>query len=160
MTCHLFVASHHLNQCWLNDNSSVSQLFSSSSEQPEQSILACKPEQPTVSCIAIFHKYCCNIKHKILAGMLLICKNTTMQVYVAWISTYYVLCTKAYDTLGVCSGLPLVHDKLLGVPAFVRATYWLFRNKIQWNSNQSTCLRDNVLRHIICKVTITISPWK
>ena len=37
--------------------------FSSSGEQPEQRILACEPKQPSVNCIAIFHKYCCYIKH-------------------------------------------------------------------------------------------------
>ena len=37
--------------------------ISSSGEQPKQCILAHKSEQPTAGCIAIFHKYCCYIKH-------------------------------------------------------------------------------------------------
>ena len=44
-------------------NSTVSQLFSPSCEQPEQRILAHMTEQPTTGCIAIFHKYCCYTKH-------------------------------------------------------------------------------------------------
>ena len=36
--------------------------FLPSGEQPEKWILAYKSEQPTVGCIAIFHKYCCSIK--------------------------------------------------------------------------------------------------
>ena len=34
-----------------------------SDEQREQRILAQQSEQPTAGCIAIFHKYCCYIKH-------------------------------------------------------------------------------------------------
>ena len=44
-------------------NRPVSQLFSSSSEQPEQGVLAYKSEQQTAGCIAIFDKYFCYIKH-------------------------------------------------------------------------------------------------
>ena len=45
-------------------NSSVSKLFSPSGEEPEQRIYVHKWEQPTADCIAIFHKYCCYIKHR------------------------------------------------------------------------------------------------
>ena len=48
----------HLNTIVLFHNS-----FCPSSEQPKQHILAYKSEQSTASCIAIFHKYCCYIKH-------------------------------------------------------------------------------------------------
>ena len=54
--------------------------------------------------------------------MLLICQNTTMQVYEAWNRRYY-----AYEKrLAVCSGLSLVHEPL-GAPVFVRLAYciWL-----------------------------------
>ena len=40
--------------------------ISSSGEQPEQRILACKPEQTTVGCIAIFHKYFCYKKQGVI----------------------------------------------------------------------------------------------
>ena len=51
--------------------------------------------------------YCCYAKHGGFTtnltlrnhwGMLLMCQNTTMWVYGAWIKTYYVLCSKAYNT--------------------------------------------------------------
>ena len=32
--------------------------------------------------------------------MLLMCQNTTMSVYGAWIKTYYVLCSKTYSGFG------------------------------------------------------------
>ena len=37
--------------------------FSPAGEQPEQSILAHKSEQPTAGWIGIFHKYFCYMKH-------------------------------------------------------------------------------------------------
>ena len=46
-----------------NCNSPCSQLFSPSSEQPEQHILAYKSEQTTAGCIAIFPKHCCYIEY-------------------------------------------------------------------------------------------------
>ena len=33
-------------------------------------------------------------------GMSLMCQNTTMRVYGAWIKTYYVLCSKTYSGFG------------------------------------------------------------
>ena len=65
-------------------------------------------EQPTAVCITIFHKYCCyiiyggNIRtllYGILGGMLLVCQNTTVWVYGAWIKKYYILCSKINRTL-------------------------------------------------------------
>ena len=44
-------------------NSPVSQYFPPSGEQPEQSLLSLKSEQPTATCIAILDKYCCYVKH-------------------------------------------------------------------------------------------------
>ena len=91
-----------------------------------------KSEQPTVGWIAIFHKYCCYIKHGgIIAnltqwnprGMLLIW-YTSMRIYGAWNSIYYVLCTKTYDTFGVCFRVLLIRDRPLGAPVFVRLAYW------------------------------------
>ena len=83
--------------------------FSLSGEQPEQRILVHKSEQPTASCIAIFHKYWWYIKHGGIItnlnpwnpwGMLLICQNATVQVCGARIRIYYVLCSKTYSTFG------------------------------------------------------------
>ena len=51
-------------------------------------------------------KYCCYTKRggvitnwppEIIAGMLLICQNTTVRVYGAWIIIYYALCSKTYS---------------------------------------------------------------
>ena len=36
--------------------------------------------------------------HEIIGGMLLMCQNTTMRAYVAWIKTYYILCPKTYSS--------------------------------------------------------------
>ena len=44
-------------------NIPFSQLLSPSGEKLEQRIRAFKSEQPTAGCMAIFHKYCCYIKH-------------------------------------------------------------------------------------------------
>ena len=41
--------------------------------------------------------------YKIIGGMLLMCQNTTMQVYGAWIKTYHVLCPKTYSSFGYVS---------------------------------------------------------
>ena len=38
-------------------------------------------------------------------GMLPICENTTRQVNAAWITRYWVLCSKTYNTLHSCAGL-------------------------------------------------------
>ena len=86
-------------------NIPVSKLFFPSGKQLEQCILAYKSEQPTAHCIAIFHKYCCYIKH---GGII---TNLTMKslgyvtdmskyhkVYGAWIWLYYILCLKKYGT--------------------------------------------------------------
>ena len=74
--------------------------FSSSPEQPGQRILAHKSEQPTADCIAIFHKYCCCIKHGGImtnlnlwnpCGYVTDMPKSTMCVCGAWIRIY-VLC--------------------------------------------------------------------
>ena len=64
---------------------------------------------PTAGCITIFHKYAAAIQnmgilqqiwlYEIIEGMLLMCQNTTMRVYGAWI-TYYILCQKTYSDFG------------------------------------------------------------
>ena len=38
--------------------------------------------------------------YEIIGGTLLMCQNTTMWVYGAWIKTYYVLCSKTYSSFG------------------------------------------------------------
>ena len=38
--------------------------------------------------------------YEIIGGMLLMCQNTTMRVYGAWIKTYHVLCPKTYSSFG------------------------------------------------------------
>ena len=51
-------------------------------------------------------------------------QNATIQVYGTWIKTYYILCSKAYiATLTMCYNPPLVRDKLLGAPTFVKLVY-------------------------------------
>ena len=66
MACCLVAPSHYLNHCWLiiYDHTIVlfHTEFSPSGEQPAQHILAHKLKQPTASCTAIFHKYCCYTK--------------------------------------------------------------------------------------------------
>ena len=64
----------------------------------------------SAGCIVIFHKYCCYIKYGgiiikfdstksfMIGGISLICQNTTMRVYGAWIRIYKVLCSKTYST--------------------------------------------------------------
>ena len=52
------------NQALASDQfNDVEQLFSPSTGEPEQHIFAHKLVQPTAGCRAIFHKYCCSIKH-------------------------------------------------------------------------------------------------
>ena len=48
-----------------------------------------------------------------------------MRVYGAWIKRYRVLCSKRIVPRAVCYKFPLVHNKLLGAPAFVRLIYTL-----------------------------------
>ena len=60
--------------------------------------------------------------YKIIWSMLVTCENTTMWVYGAWIKTYYALYPKTYN-LEMCHNQPLIHDKLLGVPASVKLVY-------------------------------------
>ena len=62
-------------------------------------------KQPTTGCIAIFNKYCCCTKRGGITtnltrnhwGMLLMCQNTTMRVYGAWVKFYYASCPKTYS---------------------------------------------------------------
>ena len=63
--------------------------------------------------------------YEIIGGMLLMCQNTTMQVYEAWIKTYYVYVQKHIVALENCHNPPLVRDKPLGVPASVKLVYSL-----------------------------------
>ena len=59
-------------------------------------------------------------------GMLLMCQNTIMWVYGAWIKTYYVLCPKTYIvTLEICHNQPLGRNKPLGAPVSVKLVYWI-----------------------------------
>ena len=83
--------------------------------------------------LAIFHKYCCYIKHGgILTNLnlwspwrvLLICESATVRVCDAWIRIYYVLCSKHIAPLAVWSGRTLVRDGPLGAPVFVRLAYF------------------------------------
>ena len=87
-------------------------------------------EQWTASWTAIFHRYCCYIKYwclityltyEILGGISLICRNATMRVYEAWLRIFFVLCIKTH--LAACSGPPLVRDRPLGAPAFLKLAY-------------------------------------
>ena len=57
--------------------------------------------------------------YEIIEGMLLMCQNTTMRVYGAWI-TYYILCQKLIATLAMCHNPTLVRNKPLGAPASVK----------------------------------------
>ena len=114
-------------------NSPVSQLFFPIDEQHEQHILAHKSQEPMACCRVIFHKYCCYINHEciitnwslyeILGGIFLLCQNTTMRVYGAWIRIYCFYVQKHKAPLAVCSNLLLVHEKPLGLTTFVRLTY-------------------------------------
>ena len=74
--------------------------FSSSGEQPQQCILAYKSEQPTVDCIAIFHKCCCCIKYGGIIRNLTLWNLWGYVTYIsiyhtkgAWIIIHYVLCS-------------------------------------------------------------------
>ena len=140
--------------------------FSPSGEQPEQRILAYKSEQPTAGCIVIFHKYYCYIKYggiitnltmKSLVGWLLIGQSTTMWVYGAWIRLYYVLCLKTYSKtpLGALFWTPLVHNRLLGVPVFVR----LVEPLCEWVFDGISCARQNYLFLLILS-NVNDSPYK
>ena len=57
---------------------------------------------------------------EIIGGMLLMCQNTPIQVYGAWIQTYYILCSKTYSSFG---NVWLVRDKPLGAPTSVKLVY-------------------------------------
>ena len=109
-------------------NSPVSQFFSPSSEQPKQCIIASKSEQPSASCIEIFHKYCWYIKHwgiitnynKFINSLGLchwhfkIPHCRYMEHGLEYIMFYV---QNHMAPLAVCSGPPLVHDKLLEAAA-------------------------------------------
>ena len=51
--------------------------------------------------------------------MLLMCKNSTIRVYGAWIKTYKVLCPKHIETLAICQNQAVVRDKPVGAPPSV-----------------------------------------
>ena len=56
--------------------------------------------------------------------MLLMCQNTTIRVYGAWVKIYYVLCPKTYIAASAkYHNPPLVRDKPLGMPASVKLVY-------------------------------------
>ena len=90
--------------CNYATNSPVSQFVSSSSEQTQKLVLACKAEQPAVSCIATFHKYCCyknmGVSYQIWLNQILRVWYwyNKMQQCGIWSMDGQILCTKAYDT--------------------------------------------------------------
>ena len=51
------------------------------------------------------------------------CQNTTMRVYGAWIKYIMLYVQKHITPLVMCYNPPLVRDKPLGVPAFVKLIY-------------------------------------
>ena len=86
----------------------------------------------TVGCIAIFHKHCCYTKHAGIItdftlrnhwGILLMCQNITMWVYGAWIKYVSSYVKKHIVHLAMCYNPPIVRDKPLGAPAFVKLVY-------------------------------------
>ena len=108
-------------------NSPVSKLFFPSSDQPNNVYQLISQIKTTVGCIAIFHKYCCYIKHSgiitnlILGGILLICQYNKMRIYGAWIRIYFVLCSKTYNTF---RNLFLSCANLRQTPSFVRLAFY------------------------------------
>ena len=61
--------------------------------------------------------------YEIIVGMLLMCQNTKMRVYGAYIKTYFALCPKTYCSLEMWHNQPLVRDKPLGETASVKLVY-------------------------------------
>ena len=57
--------------------------------------------------------------------MLLMCQNTTMWVYGAWIKIDYVYVQQHIAALEKCHNPLLVRDKLLGAPTSVKPVYCL-----------------------------------
>ena len=113
------------------DNSPVSQLFLPWWWAPRTTYISSEV-RTAAGCIAIFQKYCCYIKHGSIItnltlwnpwGILLICQNTTMWVYGAWIRMYYVLCSKTYSTSRNLFKLIASSRQPLGVLTFVRLAY-------------------------------------
>ena len=105
-------------------------IFPLAVSSPNIVYLAHESEQPTAGYIAIFHKYCCYIKH---GGI-----TTNFSWWIPW--GYVTDMSKChcvehgltYDTfyfkkhiapLVVCSGSTLVRDGTLGAPLFVRLAY-------------------------------------
>ena len=75
-------------------------------------------------------------------GMLLMCQNTTMQVYGGWIKTYHVLCPKTYTAaLETCHNRPLVRDKPPGAPACVKLVYSC--TEMAWFSCDVTVMKNS-----------------
>ena len=63
--------------------------------------------------------------YEIIRDILLMCQNTTMRVNGAWIKVYYIFMLKKYIAfLAMCYNPPLVHDRPLGAPVFVKLAYW------------------------------------
>ena len=77
------------------------------------------------------------------------CQNTTMRVYGAWIKPYYI--QKHIGPKAVGYNLPLVHDKPLGVAAFVKLVYW--KQYWQWKWIWKRCL-NNVDKLFSCLVVL------
>ena len=129
--------------------------FSPSGDQPEQRILAHKSEQPTASCMGIFHKYCCHIKHGgIIINLIL---WNPWEVYYWYIKmpqcrymdglVYIMFYVKKHKALlAICYNPLLVCDKLLWVPTFVRLAYcwavcWYVAGiVVQFNSIMFICM--------------------
>ena len=110
--------------------------FPSSGEQPQQRVLACQPEEPTVSCIAIFQNYCCYIKHVGIITNWLYIKSLGISYWYIKIPqcsytghglahfTFYV--QKKWHFLVSVLGLPLASDKLLGAQKFMKLAYRMY----------------------------------
>ena len=101
--------------------------------------------------------------HKILGGILLICQNTTMRVYGAWIKTKYI----TFDVqkhIAICYNHPLVCDKPLKVPAFVRLIYWplhrMHSSLVANNKNpQKALFSDSTIRVWGLMHTLGLCLW-
>ena len=116
-----------------SSNRTVSHLFSLAVSN-RTTYISLQAEQPTASCIAIFHKfhkYCCHIKYW---GIMTNLTMKSLGVYywdVKMLRCGYVehgleylsfYVQKHIAHLAACSGTPLVRN---GPPAFLKLAYWL-----------------------------------
>ena len=137
--------------------------------------VAHKSEQPTAGCIAIFHEYCCYIKHGGIITNLTkwnpwgYVTDMSMRLYGAWVKYIMFYVQKRMTPSPVCSGSPLVRDKLLGAPTFVRLVYYMtFANTSSLAHNEGQCVTHQSLapfqipRHIDYvddKINITFNEF-